>query len=151
MNTVIPTPRLSLRPANQSDESFLVELRRRPEVLEFIGAMRAPETDTDRIFTILESNERVGVVGIVQSQALDGTDVALLCALTQSAEGGGRAEEACRAVIAWARSIGLWNRLLACVDDQNTRSRTLTRKLGFTWLTRRPFHNEDVFVLPLSR
>src|SRR5438309_919133 len=101
MSTVIQTPRLSLRVANQSDEPFLGELRRRPEVVDFIGAIRVPDTDADRIFTILENSERVGVVGIVQSSALEGTDVALLCALDHNAEGEGRAEEACRALIAW--------------------------------------------------
>ena len=104
---MIRTPNLSLRTADQSDELFFAELKRRPEVDAFIGSIGVPDTDADHIFTILENNERVGVAGIVKSTALEGTDVELLCALSLSAEGGGRAEEACRAVIAWAASSAL--------------------------------------------
>ena len=149
MSAFIQTPRLALRPADHSDDPFLDELKRRPEVAAYIGAIHVSNT-TDHLFTVLENSERVGVVGIVQSQALDGTDVALLCALAQSAEGAGRAEEACRAILELAGTTGRWTRLLACVDDQNARSRKLTTKLGFTWLARRPYHTEDVFVLALN-
>jgi len=140
-----------LRAANHSDEAFLDELKHRPEVADFIGSIVVPDTDADRVFTILENNEPVGAVGIVKSGALDGTDVELICALLESAEGRGRAKEACEAVIEWAGSTGLWTRLLACADDPNTRSRRLTKKLGFTWLTRRPYRDQDVFVLALNR
>ena len=148
---IIQTPRLALRPANQSDEAFFDELKRRPEVAEFIGSIGVPDTHADWVFTILENNERVGVVGIVKSGALDGTDVELICALLEPAEDGGRAKEACEAVKAWAASTGRCTRLLACVDDPNKRSQKLTTRLGFTWLRRRSHRNQDVFVLPLGR
>ncbi|SRR6266576_3441515 len=151
MSTVIPTERLSLRPADQSDTAFFAELQGRPEVDDFIGAIGVPANDADHIFTILENNERVGVVGIVKSGAFGGTDFELVCALLERAEDGGRAKEACEAVIAWAASIGRWTRLLACVDDPNERSRKLTTKLGFTLLDRRSHRKQDVFVLALDR
>ena len=50
MSTTIQTSRLSLRAANQLDEPFLDELRRRPEVAHFIGSIRVQDTNADRIF-----------------------------------------------------------------------------------------------------
>lgn len=148
---VISTMRLSLRAVDQSDRRFLDDLQRRPEVPDFVGLLGIPQLgEGDHLFAILENDERVGVVGVVKSMALEGSDVELLCVLSPFAEGRGLATEACRAVIAWARSTGAWTRLLACVHDRNPRSRALVARLGFELLTRRSVRDEDIFAFALG-
>jgi RimJ/RimL family protein N-acetyltransferase len=136
---------------DKSDKEFLNELQRQSKVRTFIGALAVPEPGGgNHIFTILRHEVRVGIVGIVKSGALEGRDVELLCALSQSAEGNGFATEACNAVLSWAAGSQSLERVLACVSDRNPDGRALVSRLGFQWLERRPVRDEDIFTFPFA-
>lgn len=153
MQITMQTERLSLRTFDASDEVFINELERRPEVIDFIGTLPSRGPSVIRMFTVSDNGKRVGMVALIPSPAKEReTDVGLLCAMTQEGEGKGRATEACRAVMQWAGGTGRWTRVLACVDLRNEPSRKLVMKLGFQLCGRRTTfggQQEAVFAFEL--
>jgi len=154
LSTLIQTERLSLLTDSDGTYEWFVDgLRTDPDVQAYIGNLAPHAADVAHMLTILEAENPVGIVALVKSPAGEtDKDIGLLCAITQSARRGGRATEACQAVMKWAGTTGRWTRLLACVDQRNEDSRQLVVKLGFQFQRRRTTghgHAEDVFAFDL--
>jgi len=138
-----------MRSRDASDQAFLEELQERPGVRSFIGGITASLPE-DCHFTVIKNGDRIGIVGVVKSSALDGHDVELICAITEAAQGNHFAHEACAAVIGWAVETRAWRRILACVSDRNPASRAVVERLGFRKVQRRFMRDEDVFERSLE-
>jgi hypothetical protein len=152
-NLTIGTERLQLRPLGDSDFPILQELSNRPAVREFLGSVaNAAPVGAEVLLGIEERQHLIGVVGVFQSNALDGKDVELTCVLLEDFvifEGSGFATEACQGVVEWARDRKPRPRILGCVHDHNARSQKLVRKLGMKVLGKRPSGTETVYTLDL--
>ena len=148
----LETQHFDPRSPDDSDRAFLATLSARPEVGRFIGVVtQAPKPPSAHIFVIVKDEVRVGVVALVRSDALDGSDFEIVCALDPSAEGQGTATEACRRMSRWGfETLGL-PRIIACVANQNSPALKLVRRLGMTELSSRPGRDETVFVVSRDR
>src|SRR5213080_5123603 len=94
---------VELRPLSPPDDELLSSLEQQEDVWEFVGTLPLPDEEhPHHLFAIIEGRASVGVAGLVKSQALDGTDFELLCALRSEAQGRGFAKQACTLVMAWA-------------------------------------------------
>ena len=126
---------MELRPLSQSDEELLTSLEQQDDVWEFVGTLPLPDDEhPHHLFAIIEGQASVGVAGLVRSQALDGTDFELLCALRSEAQGRGLAKEACKLAMAWAFDTAKLERVIACIGDGNDGARAIATKLGMTEL-----------------
>lgn len=145
----LATERLRLRTIGHEDDQLLAALTKRAEVKRYLGSVGQPACPTDMVLVISRDGVGIGVVGLVSSSALDGTEIELFVALTEDAEGCGFAQESCDALISFVRTTARWKRILASVDRSNHRSVGLLRRLGFSYLSNRPFGSEDLFQLVL--
>jgi len=89
----------------------------------------------------------MGFLGIFTSQALDGQEVELECILKPEFQGQGLALEACHKIVARGFQKYGWPRIIACVAEENKRSRRLVCRLGMTPLKSCPYSSEMVYVL----
>ncbi len=121
------TLRLVLRSTDETDAEFIARLESRAEVGEYIGGLSARKLDS-HYFTVLFGGTRVGQVALV-SELPPSEDYAIVCALLSEAEGCGLATEACDRVFQWAFEDLSLSRVLAHVDDSNTQSEKLIRRL----------------------
>ena len=120
---------------NQSDDELLSSLEQQDDVWEFVGTLPLPDDEhPHHLFAIIEGEVSVGVAGLVRSQALDGSDFELLCALRSEAQGRGLAKEACKLAMAWAFDTAKLERVIACIGDGNDGARAIATKLGMTEL-----------------
>jgi RimJ/RimL family protein N-acetyltransferase len=145
----LTTERLRLRTIAREDEPLLAALAQRPEVTRYIGSVGQPSRAGGIVLVISLDGVGIGVVGVVSSGALDGTEIELFVALTENAEGCGFAYESCRSLILFVRTGGRWKRILASVDRSNHRSADLLKRLGFSYLSKRPLGDEELFELVL--
>jgi hypothetical protein len=130
---------VELRPLIGSDYEFLVSLQRQDDVWEFIGTLPLPgEGHAHHLFSIREGDLRLGFAGLVRSQALEGNDFEVLCAVRMEAQQRGVAKQACQLVLAWAFSTAKLERVIACIDESNQAARAIALKLGMTELTTLP-------------
>jgi RimJ/RimL family protein N-acetyltransferase len=126
---------VDLRPLNPSDDELLSALEQQEDVWEFVGTLPLPDDEhPHHLFAIIEGGASVGVAGLVRSQALEGTDFELLCALRSEAQGRGFAKQACQLVLAWAFDTAKLERVIACIGDGNDGARAIAAKLGMTEL-----------------
>jgi len=126
---------VELRPLSQSDDELLSSLEQQEDVWEFVGTLPLPDEEhPHHLFAIIEGRASVGVAGLVRSQALDGTDFELLCALRSEAQGRGLAKEACKLAMAWAFDTLKVERVIACIGDGNDGARSIATKIGMTEL-----------------
>ena len=124
---------MNLRPLDQSDDELLSSLEQQDDVWEFVGTLPLPDEEhPHHLFTIMEGQASVGVAGLVRSQALDGSDFELLCALRSEAQGRGFAKQACQLVMTWAFDTAKLERVIACIGDGNDGARAIATKLGMT-------------------
>jgi RimJ/RimL family protein N-acetyltransferase len=124
---------VDLRPLSQADDELLSSLEQQEDVWEFVGTLPLPDAeDPHHLFAIVEGQASVGVAGLVRSQALDGTDFELLCALRSEAQGRGFAKQACQLVITWAFDTAKLERVIACIGNGNDGARAIATKLGMT-------------------
>src|SRR6267378_4888416 len=94
---------MELRPLTKSDYEFLVSLQRQDDVWEFIGTLPLPgEGHAHHLFAISEGDLRLGFAGLVKSQALEGNDFEVLCAVRSEVQQRGVAKQACQLVLGWA-------------------------------------------------
>jgi len=108
-------------------------------VWEFIGTLPLPDAGhSDQLFAIMEGQASVGVAGLVRSQALDGDDFELMCAMRSEAQLHGFAQQACQLVLAWAFDTVKLERIIASIDDSNEGARSIATKLGMKELCAQP-------------
>jgi hypothetical protein len=137
---------MELRPLKDSDYDFLMSLQRQDDVWEFIGTIPLPaERQAHHLFAIMEGELSLGFAGLVRSQAVDGNDFELLCAVRSEVQQRGVAKQACQLVLAWAFQTAHLDRVIACIDESNEPARAIALKLGMTELTVRP-PNRTVYV-----
>ncbi len=130
---------MELRPLNQSDDELLSALAQQEDVWEFIGTLPLPDEEhPHHLFAIVEGQASVGIGGLVRSQALDGNDFELLCALRSEAQGRGLAKQACKLLMAWGFDTAGLERIIACIDDGNDGARSIATTLGMTALRAGP-------------
>src|SRR5438552_12872620 len=126
---------VELRALSPSDDELLSSLEQQEDVWEFVGTLPLPDEEhPHHLFAIIEGRASVGVAGLVRSQALDGTDFELLCALRSEAQGRGLAKEACKLAMAWAFDTLKLERVIACIGDGNDGARSIATKIGMTEL-----------------
>lgn len=91
---------IAIRPVADQDDPGFATLNARPEVIARLGEVaRAPRNRWGCIRTITVDDSFAGATGFVQSDANDGRDVELFCALLAEFEHHGIATEACRRVL----------------------------------------------------
>jgi RimJ/RimL family protein N-acetyltransferase len=129
---------MELRPLSPSDSALLDALQRQDDVWEFVGQLPEGQGDRSRLFTVVEGQVPVGVGGLVQSTALDGTDLEVLCVMRSEAQRRGLAKRACELILAWAFETAKVERVIACIDDHNEGARSIATKIGMTELCALP-------------
>ena len=124
---------VELRPLTPSDDELLSALEQQDDVWEFVGTLPLPDEEhPHHLFAIVEGKASVGVAGLVTSQALEGKDFELLCALRSEAQGRGLAKQACMLVMAWGLDTLKLERVVACIGNGNDGARSIATKLGMT-------------------
>jgi len=126
---------MELRPIGANDHDLLSTLEEQEDVWEFIGTL--PLEPAHQLFAVVEGKDRVGIAGLVKSDALGADDFELLCALKSEAQARGLAKQACRLVLDWAFETAKIERIIACIDDGNAAARTIAGKLGMQQMGRR--------------
>jgi RimJ/RimL family protein N-acetyltransferase len=130
---------VELRRLDESHSELLNSLQEQDDVWEFIGSLPLPqEGDPQHLFAVMEDQDNVGFAGLVGSQALDGDDFELLCAMRSDAQLRGLAKKACNLVLAWAFDTAKLDRVIACIDDANEAARAIATKLGMKEMCARP-------------
>lgn len=146
----IETERLILRQFAMDDAGFVLELVNDPAWLQHIGD-RAVRTLADaraylrkgplasyarngfgfNLVELKSTGEPIGGCGLIKRETL--ADVDLGFAFLPQFRGIGYAEEAARATLENARQLLGFQRIVAVVSPENTRSIGLLRKLGFSY------------------
>jgi RimJ/RimL family protein N-acetyltransferase len=133
---------MELRPLDASHDALLTSLQEQDDVWEFVGPLpEREEGDTHRLFAVMEGQVAVGIGGLVRSQAFDGKDVEVLCAMRSEAQRRGLAKNACQLILAWAFDTAKVERVIACIDDDNEGARSIATKIGM----------QELCALPPSR
>jgi RimJ/RimL family protein N-acetyltransferase len=118
---------------------LLRSLQEQDDVWEFVGPLpEQEEGDAQRLFAVVEGQVPVGIGGLVRSQALDGNDLEILCAMRSDAQLRGLAKRACQLILAWAFDTAKVERVIACIDDDNEGARSIATKLGMKELCPMP-------------
>ena len=120
---------MELRPLDASHDALLRSLQEQDDVWEFVGPLPDPE-ETQRLFAVVDGDVAVGIGGLVRSQALEGNDLEVLCAMRSEAQRRGLAKGACQLILAWAFDTAKLERVLACIDDDNDGARSIATKIG---------------------
>jgi len=137
---------VDLRPLDASHDALLRSLQEQDDVWEFVGPLpEREEGDAHRLFAVIEGQVAVGIGGLVRSQALDGNDFEVLCALSSEAQRQGLAKRACQLVLTFAFDTANLERVIACIDDDNEGARSIASKLGMKELCAMP-PNRTVYV-----
>ena len=157
---MIETPRLRVRPLEERDAAFILELVNDPDWKRFIGDRGLRTLDDARAYLrngpmamyarvgfgldCVESRETgapLGICGLIKRDTLE--DIDLGFAFLPQARGLGYAAEASAAVLghAWG-ALGL-RRVVAIVSPGNDRSIALLEKLGFRPEGRRRLQPSD--------
>ncbi|MGH7427872.1 MAG: GNAT family N-acetyltransferase [Candidatus Methylomirabilaceae bacterium] len=130
---------MELRPLNESDDELLSSLEQQEDVWEFIGTLPLPDAGhSHHRFAIMEGQTSVGIAGLVRSEALDGKDFELLCAMRSEAPLQGRAKQPWTLALAWAFDTAKLKRIIACIDDSNEGARSIAARLGMKPLCAQP-------------
>ena len=130
---------MELRPLKDAQHhELLLSLQRQDDVWEFVGTLPIPAAGQHHLFAIMEGELSLGFAGLVKSQAADGNDFELLCAIRSEVQQRGIAKRACQLVLAWAFDTAKLERVLASIDDSNEPARAIALKLGMTELATRP-------------
>jgi RimJ/RimL family protein N-acetyltransferase len=130
---------MELLPLNASHDALLRSLQLQDDVWEFVGPLPEPEPgDPHRLFAIVEGQVPVGIGGLIKSQAFDGKDFEVLCALRSEAQRRGLAKHACELILTWAFDTARVDRVIACIDDNNEGARTIATKIGMKELCALP-------------
>src|SRR5438034_11722541 len=94
---------MELLPLNASHDALLRSLQLQEDVWEFVGPLPEPEQDDKhRLFAVMEGQVPIGIGGLIRSQAFDGKDFEVLCALRSEAQRRGLAKRAFEWLLIWA-------------------------------------------------
>ena len=126
-----------LRNMKKEDEVLLKALNQRPETQRFIGSLENLYDEPHAKVIEKDSGISAGIVAVTKSQAMDGTDYELICALLVENEGQGIATEACREMLKMVFADMSLNRVIGCIDIENTSSLALIKRLGGTFFTKK--------------
>ena len=132
---------MELQPLNASHDALLRVLQQQDDVWEFVGTLPQPqEGDRHRLLAIMEGQVPIGIGGLIRSQAFDGKDVEVLCAMRSEAQHRGLAKRACELILTWAFETAKVDRVIACIDDHNEGARSIAVKIGMKELCALPPH-----------
>ena len=145
---ILATPRLSVERFTLDDAEFIVRLLNDPSFIRHVADKGVRTLDDARAYLLggplshydrngfglwrvseRETGGPVGMCGVIRRDTLE--DVDLGYALLPEFSGRGYAQEAARAVVAYARDILGLGRLVAVVSAGNSRSIRLLERLGF--------------------
>jgi [ribosomal protein S5]-alanine N-acetyltransferase len=148
MSYTLLTQRLRLRPLDEADAAFILELLNDPDFIRQIADRGVRDLDSARDYLrkgplasyaqhghgllMVETRadaDPVGICGLVRRPGLEHADLGY--ALLPAARGCGYASEAGAAVLAHAREILGLERVLAIVNPANLRSISVLERLGF--------------------
>src|SRR2546429_10023716 len=122
---------MELLPLNASHDALLRSLQLQDDVWEFVGPLPEPEQDDkQRLFAVMEGQVPIGIGGLIRSQAFEGKDFEVLCALRSEAQRRGLAKRACELILTWAFEPPKVERVIACIDDHNNGARPIATKIG---------------------
>jgi ribosomal-protein-alanine N-acetyltransferase len=147
VDDVLATRRLVLRPVTTEDYAALQAHWGTPDVLRFLfdGAMLTPAEITEAIeesqrdfaaagygLWLVHERDETALIGTVGLRPLQGLGLEIFYSLAPDSWGQGYATEAARAVV--ERALGALGlpEVLAEVDEGNTASVAVTRRLGMT-------------------
>src|SRR5438445_11833727 len=109
---------MELLPLNASHDALLRSLQLQDDVWEFVGPLPEPEQDDKhRLFAVMEGQIPIGIGGLFRSQALDGRDLEVLCALRPEAQRRGFAKRAGDLIFRWRSDTAKAERASAGMDD----------------------------------
>jgi len=118
-------------PLNPSHDALLRSLQVQDDVWEFLGPLPEPEEGNKHgLFALMEGKVPIGIGGLIKSQALNGDDLEILCALRSEAQHRGLAKRACELILTWAFETAKAERVIACIDDYNEGARAIATKIG---------------------
>ncbi|HEY3219907.1 MAG TPA: GNAT family N-acetyltransferase [Gemmatimonadales bacterium] len=130
---------MELLPLNASHDALLRSLQVQDDVWEFVGPLPEPgEGDAHRLFVVMEGQVPLGIGGLIRSQAFDGKDFEVLCAMRSEAQRRGLARRACELILRWAFETAKVERVIACIDDHNEGARSIATKIGMKELCALP-------------
>ncbi len=166
---VAETERLTLRHLEEEDAPFVLRQVNEPSWLRFIGDRGVRNLDDARryvrdgpqasyarhgygVWCVVEktSGEPVGICGFVRRDALPEADVGF--AFLPEAWGKGYAAESARAAIALGRERHGLRRVIAITTEDNSASRRVLVRLGFTpaGTTRLPGEERELLLYALD-
>lgn len=144
----LTTERLTLRLVSVEDASFILELYNRPDFYRFIGdkqirtleeakryiqenMLRMQELKGVSLMVVETKHDQqpIGICGLVKRDTLTAFDI--VYGYLSSAYGKGYAAEAARVVVDFARDDMKIENLVAITNNDNIRSISLLKKLGF--------------------
>jgi len=144
---VLSTERLSLRPVTADDHAALLAHWTQPDVRRFLfdGAVLSATEVTETIeesvsdfaaggygIWLIELGSRAGLVGTAGLRPLKESGLEIFYSLAPDAWGHGYATEAARAVVDFALGFLGLPEVLAEVDEGNTASVAVVKRLGMT-------------------
>jgi RimJ/RimL family protein N-acetyltransferase len=149
MTLVAETQRLRLHRLDAADAAFILQLVNEPSWLEFIGDKGVRTLDNARAYIangpvamyashghglyrvdLAHSGEAIGLCGLIKRDTLADVDIGY--AFLPAHWGHGYAEEATRATLSHAHTLGL-KRIVAIVTPTNARSIRLLEKIGLRY------------------
>ena len=150
MEIVIETERLILRKFTLEDAPFVLELVNTPAWLQFIGDRNVHTVEESEnylrngnlksyaeygfgfyLVAIKETNEAVGMCGMVKRDSLEDVDIGF--AFLPNSIGKGYGYEAASATLDYALKVLKLGRIVAIVDPQNASSIALIKKIGLKY------------------
>ena len=145
---LMETERLEIRLLHLSDAKFILDLMNEPGYLKYIGDRGVRDLDAAREYletSMMKSYEHhgfglyllsskkdrtsMGICGFVKREALPAPDLGF--AILEEYERQGYVSEACRALLQYAEKTLGFTRVLAITSQDNKRSKSLCKKLGF--------------------
>src|SRR2546425_12068804 len=111
---------MELLPLNASHDALLRSLQLQDDVWEFVGPLPEPEQDDKhRLFAVMEGQIPIGIGGLIRSQAFDGKDFEVLCALRSEAQRRGLAQRACELIPTGAVETAHGERAIARIHENH--------------------------------
>ena len=164
MEIVIETERLILRKFTLDDAAFMLELLNTPAWLRFIGDKNVRTLEEAEqylldgnirsyreygfgfyVVVIKETNESLGICGIVKRQGLDDIDIGF--GFLPQFIGKGYGYEAASAVLDYALNDLKIKRIVAIVDPENEASISLIKKIGLQFEKMIQLSNKDIELM----
>src|SRR3989442_8230390 len=121
---------MELLPLNASHDALLRSLQLQDDVWEFVGPLPEPEQDDKhRLFAVMEGQIPIGIGGLIRSQAFDGKDFDVLCALRSEAQRRGLPKRACQLRLTLGFDTANVGHGIALVFYNNERARPIAKKI----------------------